>query len=110
MALRHASSGQVIHLRASDGTLPTEQSHALFKSDRLEVMRLVLAAGQSMPMHRTAGESTIQCLAGRAEVSVGPIPRILGEGQLMYLASETDHAVTGLEDATLLVTLLLCCD
>ena len=108
MALRHASSGQIVHLHSCDGTLASEQSHALFKSEQLEVMRLVLPAGQSMPMHRVMGEITIQCLVGRAEVRVGPIPQVLGTGQLMHLAGEIDHSVTGIEDTTLLVTIVLC--
>jgi len=107
MALRHASSGQIVHLRACDGTLPTEQSHALFKSDQLEVMRLVLPAGRSLPTHRVVGELTLQCLEGRAEVRVGAIPQILGPGQLMHLAGEIDHSVVGIEDATLLLTIVL---
>jgi quercetin dioxygenase-like cupin family protein len=107
MALRHASSGQIVHLRACDGTLATAQSHALFKSAQLEVMRLVLPAGQCLPTYRVPGEVTIQCLEGRAEVRVGPIPQMLGMGQLMHLAGEVDHSVTGIEDATLLVTIVL---
>jgi quercetin dioxygenase-like cupin family protein len=108
MALRHARSGQIVHLRSCDGTLPTELSHALFKSDQLEVLRLVLPAGRSFPTHRVAGELTIQCLEGRAEVRVGRIPQILGPGQLMHLEAGIEHSLVGIEDATLLMTIVLC--
>ena len=107
MAIPHARSGQIVHLRTSDGTLPTPQSHALFKSGQLEVMRLSLPRGKSLPSHRVAGEVTMQCIEGRVEIDVGGIPQILGAGQLMYLEGDVEHALRGIDDASVLVTIVL---
>ena len=107
MAIRHARPGQIVHLLARDGTLPSPQSFALFKSDQLEVMRLVLPRGKSFPQHRVAGEVTMQCLEGRVEIDVGGIPQILGAGQLMHLEGDVAHSLKGIEDASVLVTIVL---
>ena len=107
MAIPHASSGQVVDLRGADGSLPTPKSFALFKGAHLEVMRLVLPAGKSFPPHRVAGEITVQCLSGRLEVSVDGAAQVLAAGQLMYVAGNVLHGLTGLEDATALVTIVL---
>ena len=107
MAIRHARPGQIVHLLASDGTLPSAQSFALFKSDQLELLRLVLPRGKSFPSHRVAGEITMQVLEGRVEIDVGGIPQILGPGQLMHLEGDVDHSLRGVEDASVLVTIVL---
>jgi quercetin dioxygenase-like cupin family protein len=107
MAIRHARPGQIVHLLASDGTLPTPQSFALFKSSQLEVMRLTLPRGKSFPPHRVAGEITMQVLEGRVEIDVGGIPQILGTGQLMHLEGDVEHSLRGVEDASVLVTIVL---
>ena len=107
MAIPHARSGQIVHLLTRDGTLPTGVSHALFKSGQLEVMRLSLPRGKSFPPHRVAGEVTMQVLEGRVEIDVGGIPQILGAGQLMHLEGDLEHSLRGVEDASVLVTIVL---
>ena len=108
MAIPHASSGQVVDILPADGTLPSPKSFALFKSDQLEVMRVVLPAGKAFPPHRVAGEITVQCLEGRIEISVDGATQQLRAGQLMHLAGGVLHGLVGLEDASALVTIVLC--
>jgi quercetin dioxygenase-like cupin family protein len=92
---------------ASDGTLPTLQSFALFKSDQLELLRLAIPRGKGLPSHRVAGEITMQVLEGRVEIAVAGIPQILGAGQLMHLEGDVEHSLKGIEDASVLVTIVL---
>ena len=108
MALPHASSGQIVDILSSEGTLPSAKSFALFKSDQLEVMRVVLPAGKAFPPHRVAGQSTVQCLDGRIRLSVDGVEQELGAGQLMHLAGGVLHGLVGIEDASALVTIVLC--
>ncbi|MFL6628276.1 MAG: hypothetical protein ACJ8G1_17675, partial [Vitreoscilla sp.] len=82
MALPHASSGQIVDILSTDGTLPSPKSYALFKSNQLEVMRLVLPAGKAFPPHRVQGEITVQCLEGRLELDIGGGKQVLNAGQL----------------------------
>ena len=86
-------------------------SSALFKSEGLEVMRVVLPRGKSLPPHKVDGEITLHCLEGELELSVlrdGAEQRQrLRAGQLCYLEGGVVHGVTGVVDASALVTIVL---
>jgi quercetin dioxygenase-like cupin family protein len=69
MAISHAVSGQVIDLQPLGTRLHSEKTVALFKAQDLELMRLVLPQGKSMPVHKVAGEITVQCIEGRIDVT-----------------------------------------
>ena len=70
MAIPHAQSGQVIDVGPLGPSLADKRTVALFKTDDLEVMRLVLTAGKSLPPHKVAGEITIHCMEGRIDVTL----------------------------------------
>ena len=108
MAIPHASSGQVVDILPGDGTLPSDQSYAVFKSEQLELMRLVLPAGKAFPPHRVTGEITVQCLSGSLELNVDGTRQVLRAGQLMFLEGGVQHGLVGVEDAIALVTIVLC--
>lgn len=65
MAIPHATPGDVIDVRPLGAALAATRTHALFKSGDLEVIRIVLRAGDEMPPHVVAGEITVQCIEGR---------------------------------------------
>lgn len=104
MAIPHAAPGQAIdiHPDAADA-----RTTALFKSRDLELMRLVLPAGKSLPPHKVAREITIQCLVGALAVTTAAGRHELQAGQLLYLEREAMHDVLALEDAVALVTVVL---
>ena len=108
MAIPHARSGQIVDILPGDGTLPSAKSFALFKSAQLEVMRVVLPAGKAFPPHRVAGEITVQCLEGRMAFSVDGASQDLRAGQLLHLEGGVLHGLVGIEDASALVTIVLC--
>ena len=108
MALPHAISGQIVDILSSEGPLPSAKSFALFKSDQLEVLRVVLPAGKSFPPHRVAGEITVQCLDGRIDFSVDGVSQELRAGQLLHLEGGVMHGLVGIEDSSALVTIVLC--
>lgn len=107
MAIPHAQPGQPVDIRPLGSRLSGEKSVALFKSDQLEVMRVVLPAGKSLPPHAVAGELTIQCLEGRVGVTVNGEPRVLDPGHLLYLPGGVLHDVVGIDDSSALVTLFV---
>jgi quercetin dioxygenase-like cupin family protein len=107
MAIDHAQPGRPVDVCPLGARLAQHKSHALFKSDQLEVMRLVLQSGKSLPPHKVAGEITIQCLEGRIEVGADETRHVLGAGQLVYLGGGVVHDVLALEDASALVTIVL---
>jgi quercetin dioxygenase-like cupin family protein len=107
MALNHALPSEPIDVRPLGARLSGEKTAALFKSRDLEVIRLVLPAGRSLPPHQVRGEITIQCLEGRLLVECEGVSSVLDNGHLLFLAGGQRHAVAALEDASALVTLSL---
>jgi len=107
MAIPHADSGQVIDVRPLGPSLANERTIALFKTEDLEVIRLVLPAGKGMPPHKVPGEITIQCIEGRIDVGVDGRSHVLEAGQLLFLQGGVVHGVSALEDASALVTIVL---
>lgn len=107
MAIPHARPGQVIEVRPLGAGLAHEKTVALFKSEDLEVMRLVLRAGKSLPPHKVPGEITIQCIEGSLEVTADNQTHVLQAAQMLYLAGGVIHGVTAIQDASALVTVAL---
>ena len=58
-------------------------------------------------LHQVAGEITVQCLEGRIAFTAGGATRELSAGQMLYLAGNEPHSLRGVEDASVLVTILL---
>lgn len=107
MAIPHARPGQVIEVRPLGARLAQEKTVALFKSEDLEVIRLVLLAGSSLPPHRVAGEITVQCIEGAIDVTADGRSHVLQAGQLLYLTGGFTHGVTALQDSSAIVTVAL---
>ncbi len=107
MAIPHAAPGEPIDVRPLGARLGQEKTIALFKSDHLEVLRLVLPAGKSMPAHKVPGEMTIQCLEGQVAVTGDGPDTVLNAGELLYLRGHVVHGLSAREDASVLVTLAL---
>ena len=107
MALEHARPGQVIDITPLGAALRASQTHAILKTDALELMRIVLRAGEGLPPHQVAGEVTLLCVEGLAEVTLAGVPCQLHPGQLVLLPGQVRHAVRALADTSLLLTLQL---
>lgn len=106
MAISHIQHGEAIQL--SLGTsLSGSTTTTLVKTTDLELIRLIIPAGKVIPLHKAPGEITVQCLEGRVEFTAEGRTQELAAGQLLYLTAGEPHALKGLEDASLLVTLLL---
>lgn len=107
MALLHAAPAQRMDVRPLGDRLPETKTAALFKSADLEVMRLVLTAGRSLPPHAVPGEITIQCLEGSFDITLDDGSVRLDAGELLYLAGQARHGVAAVTDASALVTIAL---
>ena len=64
-------------------------------------------AGKSMREHHTPGEATVQCIEGTVEFKAGDTTHLLRAGDLVHLQPRALHALTAVEDASLLVTICL---
>ena len=107
MALPHAQPAQAIDVKPLGSALPGARSTALFKTDELEVMHLVLHAGKALPAHKVPGEITVMCLEGSIEFTAEGRVCTLQAGQLLYLPGGVVHSLVGLSDASALVTIVL---
>ena len=108
MALPHASSGEVIDLKPAAGDdLSQFSSIALAKTDELELIRMILPKGKTMPEHHVPGEITLLCLQGEVVVDAHERRQALGPGQMVYLNGGQAHALEAREDSLLLLTILM---
>lgn len=107
MALQHSLPGQAADVNPLGKSLSSQRTTALFKSADLEVIRLVLRAGEAFPPHSVNGEITLQCIEGQLEVQSEGRSQTLAPGQLLYLLGKTPHSVTALSDASALLTLVV---
>ena len=107
MALAHPNPNEVIDLSPLGPLLPDHKTYTLFKSEQLEVLRLVLPAGKVIAEHRAPGEITVQCLEGAVEFEVHGEARELRAGHMLYVAAREPHALKAIEDSSVLVTIQL---
>ena len=107
MSLHHARPGEVIDIRPLGADLARSVTTGLVKTAALELIRLVIPAGKNIPEHKARGEITVQCLEGVVDfTSEGRTVR-LGAGQMLYLSTGSAHSLHGIQDASMLVTVLL---
>ena len=104
MALRHAKPGEIVDLRPLGVQFESARTSALVKSDRFEAVRLIVPAGTTIPSHDVPGYLTLQCLEGR--VRLGPPAVELAAGDWIYLDRGAPHSILGLEDSSLLLTIM----
>ena len=107
MAQPHAQSGQVVNLSPLADRLPDERTTAIIKAEQLEVVRIVLAAGKTMPEHSVRGEITVLCLEGRIAFSTPTGTQELGPADFIHLARGAPHALRAVVDASALLTICL---
>jgi quercetin dioxygenase-like cupin family protein len=107
MAIPHSQPGDKIDLHPLGPALANTRSYALFKSADLELIRIVLLAGQEMPPHAVAGEITLQCIEGHIAFGCDAGVIELTAGQLVHSAAGETHSLRAIADASLLLTIAL---
>jgi quercetin dioxygenase-like cupin family protein len=107
MALPHAQLLDVIAVRPLGADLAGAFSTSLLKTERLQLLHLVLPARHDQPQHEVADECTIHCLEGDVEVTMPGGVRRLGPGELVVLPARQRHGLRARSDSAVLVTLLL---
>jgi quercetin dioxygenase-like cupin family protein len=107
LAIRCASSGELIDIRPLNNKLKTTPTTALFKSSHLEFSRTELRAGKDVPPHDAVGEMTVQCLEGRVELEIAGTTQSMRAGDLICLAGGETHSLKAIEDSSVLTTMLL---
>ena len=107
MAIPHAKPGEVVDVRPLGSALASAQTKTLVRAEQVEVIRLVVPAGNEIEQHKAKGEIIVQCLEGRVAFTALGKTQTLEAGHLLYLPTGEPHSVKGIENASLLVTVLL---
>jgi quercetin dioxygenase-like cupin family protein len=96
--------GQVID--AWSAWTDSEAATVILRTKNMEVMRLHLNSGARIPTYEAHGEVTILCVQGRVEVIALGATHELNTGQLLYLLIREPFTLAGLEESSLLVTVI----
>jgi len=106
MAIHHAEAGEIVDLGALGPGLDRARTTAIAKKERFEAVRLVVRAGADIKTHAVDGPITFHCLEGRALLGLPAGTIELSAGQWVFLEGGEPHSVTGIEDTSLLLTII----
>ncbi len=98
MPLKHAHALEPIDEQPLHERLAQSVSTIWIKSRMLQLMRVVLRAGEHLNEHHVRGEITLQCLEGQARIDTPGNLITLSPGQLVLLPAGEAHAVQALSD------------
>src|SRR5215469_9420473 len=107
MAMPPAQPGEVMDVRPLGSALPSSQTTTLLRAEQVEVIRLLVPAGKEIAEHKAKGEIVVQCLEGKVAFTAFGKTQNLEAGKLLYLPTGEPHSVKGIENASLLLTILL---
>jgi quercetin dioxygenase-like cupin family protein len=107
MAIPHAKPGEIVDVRPLGARLAASQTSTLVRAEHVEVIRLVVLAGKEIAEHKAKGEIVVQCVEGKVAFRAFGKTHTLEAGKLLYLPTGEPHSVQGIENASLLLTVLL---
>jgi quercetin dioxygenase-like cupin family protein len=102
-----AQPGEVVDVRPLGPALASARTKTLVRAGQVEVIRLLVPAGKEIEERKGEGEVVVQCLEGRVAFTALGKTQTLAAGNLLYLPTGEPHSVKGVEDASLLLTILL---
>jgi len=107
MALPHAQLLDVINVAPLGPNLRSAVSTSLIKTQRIQLLHLVLPAHHDVPQHHVGDECSIHCLEGEIEVVTPGGTRHLRPGNLLVLPAGEPYSLRARRDSGVLMTLLL---
>lgn len=106
MATHHASPGEIVDLLYWANDLPEQRTKAIVKTEEMELIQLVIAAGKEIPNHKVSGPIIVHCIKGKIEFEAMGSTQELLPGQLLYLMPGEPHSVKAAEDSVTLLTII----
>jgi len=98
--------GEVVNIRRSGPALTKFHTEKLVRAEGFELIRLFVPAGKEIAEHTTQGTLIVECCEGRVAFTALGKTQNLQAGELLFLPAGEPHSLKGLEDASLLLTLL----
>ncbi|MFN0034815.1 MAG: cupin domain-containing protein [Saprospiraceae bacterium] len=68
-------------------------SKVLFREEGFNLTLFALLEGQEIPEHKTPRNAYLQCLKGKATVTIGGMEYPLGKGEIILLPKDILHGV-----------------
>jgi nucleotide-binding universal stress UspA family protein/quercetin dioxygenase-like cupin family protein len=102
-----ASPGETVDVRPLGAALASAHARTLLRSPTVEIARLIVRAGQEIPQHTSKAEIIVHCLEGRVSVTALGKTRVLEAGMLIALPAGEPHSLAGIQDASILMTILV---
>ena len=78
----------------------------LVKTDNVEITHVVIGAGETIPTYEAQGEIVLHCLEGRVSLAALGGTHELKADQLFYFCINEPFSIQGIEQASLLVTII----
>ena len=106
MALHHAKPDEVVDLAQLGPAIADATTTAIIKTEQFEAIRLIVHAGTEIPQHQVPGAITLHCLEGHVELGLESSSISLKANEWIYLEGGAPHSVKGIEDSSLLLTIM----
>lgn len=113
-ATRFAGDIHVVDLEEAFARLPGESverrglsQEALYKHGRLTSAAFAMRKGAMLENHTVEGEAVIHVLSGLVHLTMDGVGQDVAAGQIVLLAPGVEHAMEALEDAQVLMHIVL---
>ena len=83
--------------------IPGSIYQVLFREDGFNLILFALLEGQEIPEHKTPRNAYLQCLEGKANVTIGGVAHPLKKGEIMLLPKDILHGIAALQATKLLL-------
>lgn len=98
--------GEIVDVRRSGPALTKTRSEKLARTAEFELVRLLVPAGKEIAEHKAPGTLIVECREGRVAFTALGRTQNLEPGQLMFLPAGEPHSLKGIDDASLLLTVI----
>jgi nucleotide-binding universal stress UspA family protein/quercetin dioxygenase-like cupin family protein len=101
-----ANPGDPVDVRPLGTALASAQPRLLVRAPTVDVFRLIVLAGQEISRNKTDGDIIIHCLEGRVALAALAKTQTLEAGKLVHLPAGEPYTIKGIDDGSLLLTIL----
>ena len=105
MSIKYTTADEIVEVPPGNA-VNSSRATSIVKTLHMELIRLVLTAGNETSVHTTPGNIAVQCLEGRVAFNLMGETQELTSGHLLFLPANAPHSINALEDSSLLVTFL----
>ena len=98
--------GETVDVKQLAAEPITRMKSLLVKTSNMQIVHLVIPAGETIPTHEAQGEIILHCLEGRVSFSALEETHELKAGQLFYFHINEPISIQGIEQASLLATII----